>query len=93
MRWAMTDITPAVPGLDAAALRSLPASYSRISRARSKARQGTNFATEPSVEGAEETMRPLHGGGWDLPLCVRVKSERERERVWAVSGVETVARE
>jgi hypothetical protein len=44
------------------------------------------------MEGAEETKRPSHDGGWDVPLCVRVKSERRRESVWVLTEVETDAR-
>jgi hypothetical protein len=45
------------------------------------------------MEGAEEGTRPSHGGEYDVPLCVRVKSERGRESVWVVTGVETGTRE
>jgi hypothetical protein len=81
MRWATTDITPAVhPGQTpphCGAYR--PCTPGSAARGRKPGREQI-LPREPSVEGAEETMRPLHGGGWDVPLCVRVKSEREREK-------------
>jgi hypothetical protein len=42
---------------------------------------------------AKEMSKPLHDIGWDMPLYVRVKSERGRERVREVTRVETGAEE
>jgi hypothetical protein len=82
MRWATTDLTP-VLHLGQTPLHCgacWPRTRGTVARGRKPDREQT-LPREPSVEGAEETMRPLHGGGWDVPLCVRVKNDRGRKSV------------
>jgi hypothetical protein len=75
---------------------SPPASYSRITHARQRPDGEQTSSSERSAVGAvvvEETRKPSPSGRWDVTLCQSVERVTEREIYWAMSGVETSARE